>query len=145
MLRTTLIILTFLTVHFVNGQTRNYQIVSVTPDTTNYTIENINILDSYNLDSLILLVGRPSSGGVVMFVKDKNGKAIFKSAVQGDSYIMRPTFFKTNKPNDDVLILVELGSEYSWGNTVYRLHGRLCRKSFCLDFFFLFRQGKRNT
>ena len=124
MLRTTLIILTFLTACFANGQTRNYQAISIKPDTTNYKLDTIDVLNSYSLDSLTFLFGRQVSGGIVMLVKDKNGMAIFTSSEQRDSYIMRPTFFKTNNLADNLLILVELGTEYSWGNTVYRLHGR---------------------
>jgi hypothetical protein len=54
-----------------------------------------------------------------MIVVNRKGQIKFKSSGQKDSKIFRPIFFKTTDSNDGMIILVETGGEYSWGNNVY--------------------------
>jgi hypothetical protein len=56
---------------------------------------------------------------LLLIRKEANGsKILFRSLGSADSYILRPTFFKNNR-DDSLIILAEIGTEYSWGARVF--------------------------
>lgn len=63
----------------------------------------------------------PDDLGIRLIVLDKNNNQVFRSKGQIDSYILRPKFYKLDSKSP-VLILAEIGTEYSWGNIVFSLN-----------------------
>jgi hypothetical protein len=105
-------------------------------DTLNdFLLKDFNIYESYQYDNNFKLLfgsytvaGEPISKhetpddlGNRLIVLDKNNNQVFRSKGQMDSYILRPKFYKLDSKSP-VLILAEIGTEYSWGNIVFSLN-----------------------
>ncbi len=53
-------------------------------------------------------------------LKDKeNFQTVFRSKGEGDSYCLDLSFFMTSQKDDPIIILGEVGAEYSWGVRVF--------------------------
>ncbi|MDH5786119.1 MAG: hypothetical protein OEZ16_11015 [Chromatiales bacterium] len=62
-------------------------------------------------------------GMALSLLKHANGvyKSIYQSQGSGDSYILKPSFYTATSLQGAVLILAEIGAEYSWGIRVFLL------------------------
>ncbi len=54
-----------------------------------------------------------------------NYKSLYESAGSGDSYILEPSFFSSDYMGGSLLVLAEVGTEYSWGLRVFLLRDSL--------------------
>ena len=66
--------------------------------------------------------GSESDFGARLFVLRVTGgssEVIYYSRGSFDSYFLRPSFFSTDIKQDPLLILAEVGTEYSWGARVF--------------------------
>lgn len=54
--------------------------------------------------------------------KGNEFRTTYRSNGEGDSYCLKLSFFKTNQKNDPIIILGEIGAEYSWGIHVFFVH-----------------------
>lgn len=120
-----LTIIFIFTVQQFLSQTSVYKILDVKPSTTKILTDVIDIYESYAFNSFTLFVGwtietksLPQTPKII--IRDKKGKVIFSKIGQTDSYIFRPTFFASDIDKDPTLFLAESGSEYSWGNTIFK-------------------------
>jgi hypothetical protein len=70
----------------------------------------------------------PQDSGIRLFVLQKAAdgrlKILYHSRGGQDSYILKPTVFKSPKAKHPILILAETGAEYSWGIEVFLVQGR---------------------
>lgn len=106
-----------------SAQPREFTIIPVQVDRNIYTFNDINIFESYQVDSLTFLFGwtEDTARGPKLLVKNKLGQVIFTTSGRRDSYLFRPTFFRSPDPKDPILMLAESGTDYSWGNTVFSI------------------------
>ncbi|MCB0402229.1 MAG: hypothetical protein KDD41_09115 [Flavobacteriales bacterium] len=84
-------------------------------------LDGYRIIDAYELDSdFKILIGRPeietSENEGLRIIVLKDDAISFIGDKQGESYIYRPTFYKES---NNVIIICELGTEYSWGFDAY--------------------------
>ena len=63
----------------------------------------------------------------------KEFKTIYRSKGAGDSYFLKFSFFKTNQRSDPIIILGEVGTEYSWGISVFIVKENLIQEIGFLD------------
>jgi hypothetical protein len=105
------------------AQEREYKMAPIQPNKNIYTFNDINIFETYELDSLKFLFGwtEDTARGPKMLVLNKLGKVIFSTSGRRDSYIFRPTFFRTPEEKDPVIMIAESGTDYSWGNTLFSI------------------------
>lgn len=57
----------------------------------------------------------------------KNFRQIYQSRGEADSFYLRLSFFKTNQKTDPLIILGEIGTEYSWGIHVLLVEDHLIK------------------
>jgi len=55
----------------------------------------------------------------VLRITGESSKVIYNSRGSFDSYFLRPSFYSTDIKQDPLLILAEVGTEYSWGARVF--------------------------
>ncbi len=100
----------------------------------NISIEGYTIKDSYKInDSSIILIGLPKQHnekdeGLRIFhlIKKENKYNIqYISAGVNESYIYHPTFFKLK---NQIVIICEMGAEYSWGLDAFLLENDSLKK-----------------
>jgi len=105
------------------GQAREFKILPVPADRNIYAFNDINIFETYKVDSLTFLFGwtEDTARGPKLLVKNKLGQVIFTTSGRRDSYLFRPTFFRSVDSKDPILMLAESGTDYSWGNTVFSI------------------------
>ena len=128
-LRLTIIIL--LTLGQVFSQTQDYKILDIKPTDTKMRLNGVDIFNSYALNSFTLYVGwtkNPKDSTIIpkIIIKDKSDNVIFSHLGHSDSYIYRPTFFVSNS-NDNLIIMAESGSEYSWGNDIFTVKNNVVK------------------
>ena len=121
-----LTILSLISFNLSIAQTKEYKRIDLKPDKNKITSDSLDIFETYQLNSLMFIFGWTQKKGVTpqiskMIIKNSSGNIIFSKMGQVDSYIFRPTFFETNNSTDPIIIFIESGSEYSWGNTVFRI------------------------
>lgn len=56
-------------------------------------------------------------GPKFLILNKENGayRTVYESKGSGDSYILKPSFYSTDIAKEPLLILAEIGTEYSWG------------------------------
>ena len=62
---------------------------------------------------------------IVLKKNDQKYAPIYISKGSGDSYILKPKFFSTNDFEAPLVILAEIGTEYSWGIRVFLVDPQL--------------------
>jgi hypothetical protein len=119
-----LILLVVISFKISAAQGREYQMVPVQPDKNIYVFNDINIFETYQIDSLRILFGwtEDTARGPKMLVLNKLDKVVFSTSGRRDSYIFRPTFYRSPDTKDPVIMIAESGTDYSWGNTIFTIY-----------------------
>ena len=70
-------------------------------------------------------ISRFDRSPALFLIEKNNGTFItkFRSSHSGDSYFLRPFFYKTISQDDPIIILAEMGTEYTWGVRVFLVEG----------------------
>lgn len=99
----------------------------------NVSYKDFDVHNSYRYKHIKLLFGAFKSqldelsehdtepdSGLRLLVLDQNDKLIFRSKGQYDSNILKPKFYRLDDQSP-IIILAEIGNEYSWGNIIFSM------------------------
>ena len=123
----------------VLGQTL-HEYSEIKPERSNLVIkiDSFTVSEAFKLsNSSILIFGRStnlfqSSIGIIQYDILKN-VMIYKDFCKGEEDFMRPHFFKSNSKNDPVLLLCNVGADYSWGVLIYSIKNEKIKKIGYMD------------
>jgi len=121
------------------GQTFN-EYSEYKPDHSNIDIkiDSFNVSEAFKLStSSILIFGRStnlfqSSIGIIQYDILKN-VMIYKDFCKGDESFFKPHLFKIDGKNDPVLLLCNVGADYSWGVLIYSIKNDKIKKIGYID------------
>ncbi|MDP1624015.1 MAG: hypothetical protein Q8M08_16950 [Bacteroidales bacterium] len=105
-------------------QTEYFDIVKTKEFKLEYKILDLDIIHSFSFENLILVVGHSNDGneenvGLRLFILNDSSDILFKSKGQQDSYYFEPQIFQSRADSSRLIILSEIGAEYSWGAQIF--------------------------
>lgn len=103
------------------AQTENFKLIEIKEKKTELNIPNLDIIHLHEYEDLKFVVGRNTDNsnveniGLRLFILGNSNEIIFKSSGQQDSYYFEPHIFQSSIDEDRLIIIGEIGAEYSWG------------------------------
>jgi len=110
--------------------------IKIEPDSikTDFKKDSINVNQSLWYDNIQLITGTidNNKNGIHLIVLNSEGKILYKSKGQLDSWRYKPTLFKSNQ-NKRVIVINEIGAEESWGVDIQEYNNNVYREIGLLD------------
>ncbi|WP_321515974.1 hypothetical protein [Marinifilum fragile] len=103
------------------GQTENFKLVEIKEKKTELNIPDLDIIHFYEFEEIKFVVGHSTDNskienvGLRLFILNGSNEIIFKSTGQQDSFYFEPHIFQSSIDKDRLIIIGEIGAEYSWG------------------------------
>ncbi|MCY1636706.1 hypothetical protein [Marinifilum sp. D737] len=109
------------------GQTEYFERVEIKELKSESNISNLDVIHSYEFEDLLFVVGHNTDNndveniGLRLCILNDSNEIIFKSDGQQDSYYFEPHIFQSSTEKDRLIIIGEIGAEYSWGAQAFLL------------------------
>ena len=119
---------------------KNTELIEFQPEASEYflKIDSISVLKGFLInESTILYFVRCNklySSGLGLILYNKTDKKIlFQEHNEGDEDFIKPHFFKTDKANGQILLLCNVGADFSYGIWAYQIANNNIKKIGILD------------